>query len=130
MIDPVTGLSSPGFGGLFRESDTLNLYLLDPSQQKAEELALEIVGWDILEGARGVRALQGQYTWEQLAEWGDTLRKPMYEVRGVDRIPFSDETRNRLTVRIDREQNPNVETEIENLLKQLGVPREAVVLLE
>ena len=53
-IDPSTGLSSPGFGGLFWEQGatglwTLNVYMIEPSQQGAEELALQVVGRESLE---------------------------------------------------------------------------------
>ena len=47
VIDPATGISSPGFGGLFINRHgprKINVYMLEPDQEKAEELALEVVG--------------------------------------------------------------------------------------
>ena len=46
IFDPVTRISSPGFGGLFIDfdTDTTSVYMLEPSQKKAEELALAVVG--------------------------------------------------------------------------------------
>ena len=65
VIDPATGISSPGFGGLFINRDgprNINVYMLEPDQEKAEALALEVVGREILERYLNVRAIQGQYT--------------------------------------------------------------------
>ena len=135
VVDPVTGVSSPGFGGLFRSSGALNVYMLEPSQQGAEDLALAVAGRDVLEdrhrGPSEIRAVQGQYIWKQLLEWYETITGSGFAIQGV--YPYDvwpDPTRNRLRIETDRERSRNVESEVEELLKQLGVPREAVVLVE
>ena len=135
FIDPITGVSSPGFGGMFYESRILNIHMLDPSQKEAEDLAFTLVGRDILEhpqlGPNEIRALEGQYTWEQLLEWYETITGSGFAIIGVQSYDVRpDPTRNRLRIEIDRDRNRNVESEVEELLKQLGVPREAVVLVE
>ena len=133
VIDPVTELSSPGFGGLFfdRDSRTVNVYMLDPSQEKAEDLALAIVGRDTLERYPNVRAIQGQYTWKQLLEWRHSIRDSNSDIPGVNLFDvYPDQNRNRLRAEIDRDRSPAVETEFEDLLKQIWVPRKAVILLE
>ncbi len=131
VIDPATGLSSPGFGGLFidRESRAVNVYMLELSQQKAEELAFEVVGQDTLERYPYVRALRGQYTWQQLLEWDDELYS------GLNTLPdeisvfhYLDESKNRLTVEISGEHTPENEAAVRDLFERLGVPWEAVIL--
>ena len=109
--------------------------MLEPSQQGAEGLALAVAGRDILEhrhrGPSEIRSVQGQYIWKQLLEWCETITGSGFAIQGV--YPYDvwpDPTRNRLRIETDRERNQNVEAEIEELLKQLGVPREAVVLVE
>ena len=134
VVDPVTGLSSPGFGGLFWESENsksriLNVYMLEPSQKEAEELALQVWGRDALERASTIRAIQGQYTWTQLLEWHNSAKAAIRRITGTGLFSPT-EDRNRLTLEIRPDQNSNIEAEIEDVLKQFGVPREAVVLLE
>lgn len=68
VVDPVTGVSSPGFGGYYWEDGVAYIYLLEPSQESGEKLVFAEVG----EGPE-VRVLQGRYTWEQLMEWEDIL---------------------------------------------------------
>ncbi|MCY4652310.1 MAG: hypothetical protein OXC95_04010 [Dehalococcoidia bacterium] len=139
VIDPVTGQSSPGFGGLFIDfdSDTINVYMLEPSQEKAEELALEIIGEDALKEYPDVRALHGQYTWEQLLEWYDewcdsigTLPGSLPDGVVLADSPYPESSMNRLSVRINQDWNPETEATIEDWLKHLGIPRAAVVLLD
>ena len=134
VVDPGTGVSSPGFGGLFWDSNypyrTLSVYMLEPSQQKAEDLALQVVGRESLDRVSTVRALKAQYTWEQLLEWYELVRVAGLDVPGADLIAAFMEDRNRLVVEIDQERNPDVETEVEDVLKKLGIPLDAVVMLE
>ena len=133
VLDPVTGMSSPGFGGLFidRDSHTIMVYMLEPIQQEAEGLALEVVGREALEENPHVRAIQGQYTWMQLLEWYEVIRKSNANIRDVNLSPvYPDQERNRLTARISQQRSPDLETKLNSLLKQLGVPRDAVVLLD
>ena len=58
-VDPVTGLSTPGFGGLYLDSGIAYVYLLEPSQAVAEELVLNQVGRESFERLHEVRALKG-----------------------------------------------------------------------
>ena len=138
VVDPVTELSSPGFGGLFfdRASGTVTVYMLEPSQQKAEELAFEVVGRDTLARYPTVRAVQGQYTWEQLQGWHDKVNKGSLD-HIAHRLPsggslhlYIDESKNRLRVELGRERTPEVEAAARDFLDRLGVPREAVVFEE
>ena len=134
VVDPVTGISSPGFGGLFIDFDTdaTNVYILEPSQGKAEELALVIIGDDVLKKYPDVRAIQGQYTWEQLVEWWYRIIDDPTKIQGASFGPggfHADPSGNRLVVEVRHERNPDVEMDIEDFLKRIGVPREAVVFL-
>lgn len=134
-VDPATGISSPGFGGLFVDFDAraTNVYMLDPSQEKAEELALAIIGGDDLKEYPDVHAIQGQYTWEQLVEWWYRIIDDSNpNILGASFGPGSfhaDPSRNRLVVEVNRERNADVETDVGDFLNQIGVPREAVVFL-
>ena len=135
MIDPATGVSSPGFGGLFWESSpgnygTLNIYLLEPSRDEAEELAVDIIGREWAERATDLRVLSGQYTWEQLLKWYRSIKSVGLDVPGARLVPDFMETRNRLVVNISREHNPDAEADVEDVLVQLNVPLEAVVFEE
>lgn len=131
VVDPLTGRSSPGFGGLYidRDSRTILVYMLEPSQQKAEELAFEVVGREAMEENPNVRAMQGQYTWTKLLEWHDAIGKSSAKVRDVNLSPvYPDQERNRLVFWKDQQWSPDLEKEFQGLLDQLGVPRDAVVL--
>ena len=139
VIDPVTGVSSPGFGGLFYEKETsgswtLNIYMLEPSQKGAEELAFEVVGRDVLEdpflGPDEIRAVQGQHTWEQLIDWYHLMKTSDIGVKGARLTPDFMEDRNRLIFEVNRERNPDVEAELGDALERLGIPLEAVALEE
>ena len=131
VVDPLTGRSSPGFGGLYidRDSRTILVYMLEPSQQKAEELAFEVVGREAMEENPNVLAMQGQYTWTKLLEWHDAIGKSNAKVRDVNLSPvYPDQERNRLVAWKDQQWSPDLEKEFQGLLDQLGVPRDAVVL--
>ena len=135
VIDPGRGVSTPGFGGLFWEqgatgSWTLNVYMIEPSQQGAEDLALRVVGRERVERVSRVRAVQGNYTWEQLLEWYRLIRADGLDIAGADLIPDFMEENNRLMVEIAPDRNPGVEAEVEDALGLIGVPTEAVILRE
>ena len=136
VFDPATGLSVPGFGGLFfdRDSRTVTVYILEPFQQRAEELAFEVAGQETLERYPNVRVLQGQYTWEQLQGWHDEINNGSQDLI-AHRLPggawlsvYPDESENRLRVESNRERNPEAEAEVWDFLERFGVPREAVIL--
>ena len=84
-IDPITGISTPGFGGLYSEDDIVSVYLLEPSQEVAEELVIEQWGRERFESLGGVRALKGTYTWAQLLEWYESIEHDLYkDIRSGD----------------------------------------------
>ena len=129
VLDPVTGLSSPGFGGMYIEDDTINVLLLQPSQRRAEELALAYYGSKIVEETGDVHAVRGQYTWEQLQGWWRLVRQRRGEVPGA--FPCNvDPKRNRITIEVRRTANMKVVEEVEKWLFELRVPKEAVILLD
>ena len=49
-VDPATGLSTSGFGGYYFDSGIAYVYLLEPSQEKAEHLLLNQLGSESFEG--------------------------------------------------------------------------------
>ena len=119
-IDPATGLSTPGFGGLYWESDVVYVYLLEPSQEVAEELVIEQWGRKTFESLQGVRAVQGTYTWAQLLEWYEAIDYHSVSV---------DSRRNRLTIEVRPEEEGSAERRIKAILSRHAVPCEAVLLL-
>ncbi len=135
VVDPNTGLSSPGFGGLFMDSGTINIYLLEPSHAEAEKLARTLVAERTLRFNPDVRALQGQYTWDQLVEWYELLypeitRIPRAGVWGDVDLDV-DRRRNRLTLDATRDDfDDAVLDAVKDLMRRLSVLQEALVLEE
>ena len=137
VVDPATGSSSPGFGGLFVDDDshaiddshTINVYMLEPSQSVAEELALAVIGKDEFERYAGVKALQGEYTWEQILGWHQAIQESGADILGLN-LPsvFPDPFRNRITVQVDPDLNANVVSDLKTLLAQIQVPTEVVYM--
>ena len=128
--DPATGTSSPGFGGFYHESGTIHVYLLEPSQKRAEELALIYFGRSIVE-EMGVRPVQGQFTWEQLQEWYRVILDDSRWRTSLDAVPCDVESKlNRITIEVRRSYNENVVEEVEEWLSSIDVPREAVTLID
>ena len=128
VVDPVTGRSTPGFGGLYIDSGIAYIYLLEPSQEEAERLVFEQLGRESFERVKEVRALKGEYTWTQLMEWYQLVKKDILEIPTAD--PWVERRKNRLTIEVDREYNSDVETEVKEALSRHGVPHEAVILLD
>ena len=129
VLEPATGLASPGFGGLYVEADTIYVYLLEPSSSLAMELALAYFGRKIVEEKGEVRAVQGQFTWEQLLGWYKLLLDgSWWEIRGTWLCDM-DSTLNRITIEVQRNVNPNVVEEVEEWLSDVGVPKEAVTFI-
>ena len=128
VVDPATGLSTPGFGGLYFDSDIAYVYLLEPSQEKAEELTLNQLGRESFERIQEVQALKGLYTWKQLTEWHGLIRDDIWQIPGTDVVSVSPR-KNRLTIEVRIEHEDNAEREIRAVLSRHGVPYEAVVLL-
>ena len=128
VIDPATGLSEPGFGGFYIDAGIVNVYMLNPSQAKAEELVLKQLGSKSFERIQEVRALQGLYTWKQLTEWYESIEDAIYEIPATEGVTI-DPHKNRLTIEMRIEHEDNAEREIRAVLSRHGVPYEAVVLL-
>ena len=128
-IDPITGLSTPGFGGLYFQDDIVSVYLLEPSQEVAEQLVIEELGRKVFESLRKVRAVQGTYTWTQLLEWYESIEDDIYKDSAAGMVTV-DPGKNRLTIWIRQEYVDGAEREIvKAVLSRHGVPCEAVVLL-
>ena len=121
VIDPATGLSTPGFGGLYVDSGIAYVYLLEPSQEKAEELVLTQFGSESFEGIQEVRALKGLYTWTQLTEWYESIKD---DIRGIPAtgVVSVDRHKNRLTIEVRTEHEGNTESQIKDVLSRNGVP--------
>ena len=128
VIDPATGLSTPGFGGLYVDSGIAYVYLLEPSQEKAEELVLTQFGSESFEGIQEVRALKGLYTWTQLTEWYESIKDDIRGIPATDVVSI-DRHKNRLTIEVRTEREGNTESQIKDVLSRNGVPYEAVILL-
>ena len=128
VIDPATGLSTPGFGGLYVDSGIAYVYLLEPSQEKAEELVLTQFGSESFEGIQEVRALKGLYTWTQLTEWYESIKDDIRGIPATDVVSV-DRHKNRLTIEMRTEREGNTESQIKDVLSRKGVPYEAVILL-
>ena len=128
VIDPATGLSTPGFGGLYVDSGIAYVYLLEPSQEKAEELVLTQFGSESFEGIQEVRALKGLYTWTQLTEWYESIKDDIRGIPATDVVSV-DRHKNRLTIEVRTEREGNTESQIKDVLSRKGVPYEAVILL-
>ena len=128
VIDPATGLSELGFGGYYFDSGIANVYLLEPSQAKAEEIVLDHVGSESFERIQEVRALKGLYTWTQLTEWYESIKDDIREIPFTDVVSV-DPRKNRLTIEVREENEVSAEREIRAVLSRHGVPYEAVVLL-
>ncbi len=128
--DRAAGSSSPGFGGMYFDSDSINVYLLRPSRRLAWELALAQYGRKIIAETGMVKAVRGQYTWEQLQEWWRLILNGTWE--GLAAFPCEVDPRlNRITFEVTGSANKSVaEEELEEWLSNLGVPKEAVILLD
>ena len=128
-IDPITGLSTPGFGGLYFQDDIVSVYLLEPSQEVAEQLVIEELGRKVFQSLRGVRAVKGTYTWAQLLEWYESIENDIYKDSAAGMVTV-DPGKNRLTIWVRQEYVDDAEREIvKAVLSRHGVPCEAVVLL-
>lgn len=142
--DPVAGQYMPGFGGMYhdRQDNTIYVYLLEPSDELALELALLEYGAESIDQTEGVKALQGRYTWEQLLEWWNLITAEgspwrIYietedgqwqgMLQGVE--PWSmDRSLNGLLIEVNLDANPDVVRDVNEWLSDIGVPTGAVVL--
>jgi len=117
----------PAFGGMFFDDQgVLNVYLLDLSQKEAvEEAIVTVFGSELVQGS--IRVLQGQYSFLQLAEWHNRMSTEVLGLPGVV-LTDVDDAKNRLTIGVEELQR--VQSQIEELLTRLGIPREAVIITE
>ena len=119
VIDPATGLSTPGFGGYYFDSGIAYVYLLEPSQEVAEELVLAQIGTESFERLLEVRALKGKYTWTQLTEWRESIKGDVREIPATDVVSVS-KRKNRLTIEVRTEQEGNTESKIKEAFCRNG----------
>lgn len=113
---------APGFGGMFIQNQTLQVYLLDLAQGAAAEKAIVAVFGRERLPQGGMQALQGQYGFLQLKDWHDRQRLNTLAVPGVVMTSIA-ESKNRLQIGV---KDSRVIPQVENELISLGVPREAV----
>ena len=108
-------------------SGIANVYLLEPSQEVAEELVIDQLGRKAFRSLRGVRAVQGTYTWAQLLEWYEAISGDIYQTQ-VSGVVDVDSRWNRLIVESDPEDDDATARQIKPILSRNGVPYEAVLL--
>lgn len=118
----------PGFGGVFVDaSGVLNVYLVDPHPRTAADVVAALrqaLRPGSIPTAR-IQARRGLFTFHELKAWHDRMQ----DLLDLDGVVFTDvdDARNRLTVGVqDYALLPAVEGE----LARLGVPREAVEIIE
>jgi hypothetical protein len=116
----------PAFGGMFIQGQVLQIYLTDTAQREAAEKAIvEVFGRERLpEGGTQVR--EGKYGFLQLKAWHDSQRLRTLAVPGVVMTSIA-ESKNLLQIGV---QDLNVIPSLEKELADLGVPREAVNIVE
>ncbi len=140
VVDPVTGVSEPGFGGLYAEYEVATIYLLEPSQEMGESLVHDELGDAGFDELSEVRVLKGEYTWDQLLKWHQSIRTLRSESikDGTDGINWGwvllNPRNNRITINILPPKGAWTEDSlfvrrIEEALLKLGVPRKAVIFV-
>jgi hypothetical protein len=117
----------PAFGGLFIGPDkTLQMYLLDPAQKAAAEEAIFAVFGRERFPEGEIRVLQGQYGFLQLKAWHDRQRVVTLAIPGVVRTSIA-ESKNQLKIGVS---DLDVISQVERELANLGIPREAVDIVQ
>ena len=130
VVDPATGLSSPGFGGFFTKSGIIYVYMLEPSISVARELAQAYFGRGAVETRKEVRAVQGQFTWEQLLGWYTLILNENWSVvSGIFPCDI-DAHLNQITIEVRRSANPDVIEELDEWLSDLEIPIGAINLVD
>ena len=140
VVDPVTGISEPGFGGLYTEYEIATIYLLEPSREMGESLVHDELGDAGFDELSEVRVLKGEYTWDQLLKWHRSIRAHRSESikDGTDGINWGwvllNPRNNRITINVLPPKGAWTEDSlfvrrIEEALTRLGVPREAVIFV-
>ena len=128
--DQLAGVAEdvPGFGGYYFErpgmQGHLNIYLLNPDQAVAEAAQERLtVIYDSEQIAQAqVRAVQGQYGYDQLLEWYRKLQGGLGYVPG---LVFTDiaEDQNRLSVGVSTKRSQD---QVVEALDRLDIPSKAV----
>lgn len=140
VVDPVNGASQPGFGGLYVEYEVATIFLLEPSQELGESLVHDELGNAGFDELKEVRVLKGEYTWDQLLEWHQSIQtyRPETIQDGTDDINWGqvllNPRNNRITINVIPPKGVWTEgvwfvRSIEDALLKLGVPREAVIFV-
>lgn len=126
----------PAFGGMFFEfqkrsyTGVLYIYLLDPSQREAAAQAIMSVFGPLypdLLPPREIQILPARYSFLQLKEWFDRISS-LHHLPEVTMSDINDE-KNHLTLGVIQ-LNSEVVMRIEEELTRLGIPREAVELIQ
>lgn len=117
----------PDFGGMFlgENKSVLQVYLLDPSAEKAravEAAIIQVFGRQAIP-AGGIKTLKAKYGFRQLREWHRRMTDPLAGIRGIREADI-DEAKNRLRIGVEAKDRARIVRD----LHRLGIPREAVVI--
>lgn len=116
---------APGFGGLFQDGETLKVYLTDSAQRPLLQRVLETQLGAGNIPAGGVQILPARYNFAELKAWQNRATS-LFDLPGVV-FTDVDDAINRLTVGVEY---PVAATAVEQYLQELGIPREAVQIVE
>ena len=140
VVDPVTGVSEPGFGGLYAEYEVATIYLLEPLQEIGESLIHDELGDARFEELSEVRVLKGEYTWDQLLKWHQSIQTHRSESIKDGTVDINwgwvllNPRNNRITINVLPPKGAWTEDSwfvgrIEEASLTLGIPREAVIFV-
>lgn len=113
----------PGFAGLFldaNDNSIVYVYMLDPSQQEAAELAARII---LDKSVTEVRVLQGKYSWGHLLGWYREAQDIVWPIAGLQSSDI-DEGLNRIEFNFQTSYSAQQAREA---LATTSIPDEAVV---
>lgn len=108
----------PGFGGLFVDADGVLTVYLQPEHALQQK---RLFGPE-------VRVLEAGFEFRQLLSWRDSMRG-LLATPGITLLD-ADEARNRVLVGIDPDAPRAVQVALSVRLRELGIPRDAVVFEE
>ena len=120
----------PGFGGMYvdEEKDTLYVYLVDGSPATAQEIGAALGGVfgseHLAQGS--VQVLPARFSFLELKQWHDQMAVHVLGLPGVA-LTDIDDAKNRLLVGVG---NSQARTLVEQTLVALGIPAEAVNIVE
>ncbi|HXF96322.1 MAG TPA: hypothetical protein VNI61_09510 [Gemmatimonadales bacterium] len=110
----------PGFGGLYLEAGVPTVYLTDLGQEGAARAVLGRYGFS------GVRAVQGQFAYQDLDRWFQLLSREGLALPGTV-LADLDEAANRVLIGVE---HAAAAASIRGLAARLGVPAAALVVRE